>query len=81
MAKRYIFSTNQKYAPGIRRCTFCTNQMNTIDYKDLKTLKNFLNGFWKIKARYYTGVCLNHQKKLTSAIKYARDMALFPFTS
>lgn len=81
MARKNIFSTNQKHVPGKRRCTFCTNQMEEIDYKDLKTLKHFVNGFQKIKARYYTGVCLNHQKKMGNAIKRARHMALLPFTS
>ncbi|MBN1258255.1 30S ribosomal protein S18 [Candidatus Peregrinibacteria bacterium] len=80
MAK-YIFSTNQKFPPGKRRCTFCTNQMKDIDYKDVKTLKHFLNAFRKIKGHYYTGVCLNHQKKLSNAIKRARHMALVPFTN
>lgn len=81
MAKKYIFSTNQKHAPGGRRCAFCTNQMKEIDYKDLATLKHFVDGFRRIKNRYYTGVCLNHQKKLSLAVKRARHMALLPFTS
>ncbi|MFH0820365.1 MAG: 30S ribosomal protein S18 [Candidatus Peregrinibacteria bacterium] len=81
MAKKYIFSTNQKHVPGKRRCAFCTNQTDVIDYKDLPTLKHFVDGFKRIKKRYYTGVCLNHQKKLSLAIKRARHMALLPFTS
>lgn len=80
MAKKYIFSTNQKHPLGARRCTFCANQMEEIDYKDLPTLKHFIDGFKKIKNSYYTGVCLNHQKKLALAIKRARHMALVPFT-
>ncbi|MBU0577341.1 30S ribosomal protein S18 [Patescibacteria group bacterium] len=80
MAK-YIFSTNQKHPLGKRRCTFCTNQMGNIDYKDVKTLRNFISGFKKIKNRYYSGVCLQHQKKLARAIKRARHVALIPFTN
>ena len=78
---KVIFSTNQKHPLGKRRCTFCTNQIDEIDYKDLPTLKHFVDGFKKIKTRYYSGVCLNHQKKLSRAIKRARNMALLPFTS
>lgn len=74
-----IFSTNQKHALGKRRCAFCTNQIDHIDYKDLKTLRYFIDGFKRIKPRYYTGVCLRHQKALTKAIKLAREMALVPF--
>jgi len=80
MSKKVIFSTNQKMSPGKRRCTFCTSQMKDIDYKDSPTLKHFVNGFKKIKGRYYTGVCLSHQKKLSNAIKRARHLALLPFT-
>ena len=76
-----IFSTNQKHPLGKRRCTFCTNKMDNVDYKDLKTLKYFVDGFRRIKPRYYTGVCLRHQKKLTSAIKRSREMALIPFVN
>ncbi len=76
-----IFSTKQKHPLGKRRCTFCTNQMRTIDYKDVKTLKNFLNGFQKIKPRYYTGVCLRHQKALSGAMKRSREMGMMPFVN
>jgi len=76
-----IFSTNQKHPVGKRRCTFCTNQMQYIDYKDLRTLRHFIDGFQRIKARYYSGVCLRHQKALSAAIKLAREMALVPFVT
>lgn len=76
-----IFSTNQKHPLGKRRCAFCTNQMDYIDYKDLRTLRYFIDGFRRIKPRYYTGVCLKHQKKLSEAIKRSREMALVPFVN
>lgn len=76
-----IFSTKQKHPLGKRRCTFCTNQAANIDYKDVKTLKYFVNGFQRIKSRYYSGVCLRHQKRLSTSIKRAREMALIPFVN
>jgi small subunit ribosomal protein S18 len=79
--KKNIFSTKQKHPLGKRRCTFCTNQMSVIDYKDVRTLKHFINGFRRIKNRYYSGVCLRHQKELSKSIKRARHMALLPFVS
>ncbi len=81
MANAIIFSTNQKHPVGKRRCTFCTNQMKHIDYKDLRTLRYFIDGFKRIKARYYSGVCLRHQQSLSQAIKLAREMALVPFVT
>jgi len=80
MAK-HIFSTNQKHPLGKRRCTFCTNQIEYIDYKDLPTLKHFVDGFRRIKNRYYTGACLNHQKQLANAVKRARFIGLIKFTN
>lgn len=76
-----VFSTNQKYAPGKRRCYFKTNQIEYIDYKDIKTLKHFIDGFQRIKPRYYTGVTLRNQKRLSRAIKLARYMALVPYVN
>jgi len=76
-----IFSTNQKHPLGKRRCAFCTNKMEYIDFKDIKTLRYFIDGFQRIKARYYSGVCLRHQKMLSTAIKRAREMALVPFVN
>ncbi|MBU1018248.1 30S ribosomal protein S18 [Patescibacteria group bacterium] len=76
-----IFSTKQKHPLGKRRCAFCTNQMKHIDYKDIRTLKYFIDGFQRIKPRYYSGVCLRHQKVLSNAIKRSREMALIPFVN
>ncbi|MBN2086828.1 30S ribosomal protein S18 [Candidatus Peregrinibacteria bacterium] len=78
---KFVFSTNQKHQLGKRRCAFCTNQVADIDYKDVKTLRIFINGFRKIKNRYYSGVCLQHQKKLSKSIKRARHICLLPFTN
>ena len=55
--------------------------LKDIDYKDVKNLKHFIDGFKRIKNRYYSGVCLQHQKKLSNAIKRARHVALLPFTN
>ena len=76
-----IFSTKQSHPLGKRRCAFCTNQMKYIDYKDIKTLKYFINGFQKIKPRYYSGVCLRHQKMLSKSVKRSREMGLLPFVN
>ena len=79
MARKIMFSTSQKHAPGKRRCTFCANQTDYIDYKDYGTLKLFIDFMKRIKSSYYTGVCLRHQKELARSIKRARFMALVPF--
>ncbi len=80
LAKK-TFSTKQKHALGERRCSFCTNQMDNVDFKDVLTLKHFVNGFQKIKNKYHTGKCLRHQKRLAKSIKRARHVALLPFVN
>lgn len=53
--------------------------MKQIDYKDTEFLKKFLTKFNKIIPRYYSGTTLKNQKKLATAVKRARYMALLPY--
>jgi small subunit ribosomal protein S18 len=50
-----------------------------IDYKDTAFLKKFLTKFNRIIPRYYSGTSLRNQKKLATAVKQARYMALLPY--
>jgi small subunit ribosomal protein S18 len=59
-------------------CFFCVNQMD-VDYKDVRTLRRFVNFYMKILPGDRTGICAWHQRKLTQAIKRARVMALLPY--
>lgn len=57
----------------------CPLEGQNIDYKNVELLKKYITKFWKIVPRYYSGVSLKNQKKLSRAIKRARIMALLPF--
>ena len=63
-----------------RKCWFCENQVDYIDYKNIPLLLRFTTQYKKIVPRYYSGTCIKHQKKMENAIKNARIMALIPFT-
>jgi small subunit ribosomal protein S18 len=52
-----------------------------INYKDVKTLNNFVSERGKITPRRISGVCTPHQKRLSEAIKQARNIALLPFAA
>jgi len=54
-------------------------QITRIDYKDVETLKKFLNPHGKIQARRRTGLSAAGQRSLSEAVKRARFMALLPF--
>ena len=51
----------------------------SIDYKNIRLLKQFISRYGKIVPRQYTKVSLKDQKKLAAAIKNARFMGLIPF--
>ena len=61
-------------------CLFCTDKIDTIDYKDIDKLKKYVTDRGKILPKRITGTCATHQRELTKAIKKARMVALLPFT-
>jgi small subunit ribosomal protein S18 len=54
-------------------------QLQRIDYKDIETLKRFINPHGKIMPRRRTGLSAANQRALATAIKRARFMALLPY--
>ena len=62
-------------------CKFCADSSLIIDYKEIRTLRYFITERGKITPRRISGNCAKHQRKLTIAIKRARNMALLPFTT
>lgn len=62
-------------------CRFCADKKTTIDYKDVRSLRYFISERGKITPRRISGTCADHQRKLTEAIKRARNIALLPFTA
>jgi len=64
-----------------RVCKFCAEPKIDIDYKEAKILKYFISERGKIIPRRISGNCAKHQRKLTTAIKRARHIALLPYTS
>ena len=79
-------SSNSEGGPGGRKffrrkkvCTFCTEKSEAINYKDVRLLAQFVAESGKIVPRRLTGVCTPHQRRLSSAIKQARNIALLPF--
>ncbi len=61
-------------------CRFCMDKDLTIDYKDHKTLRNFVTERGKIIPRRILGTCATHQRHLCSAVKRARQIALLPYS-
>ena len=62
-------------------CKFCVEKIDAIPYRDVRTLQQFVAERGKIVPRRLTGVCTRHQRRLTRAIKQARNIALLPFAA
>jgi len=52
-----------------------------IDYKDADFLKKFLNEQGKLLPRRITGNSLKFQRKVSQAVKKARQMAILPYVT
>lgn len=62
-------------------CKFCVEKIDAINYKDVRLLSGFVAERGKIVPRRLTGVCTPHQRRLSAAIKQARNIALLPFAA
>ena len=62
-------------------CRFKKSGIKYIDYKDPSFLKQFINDQGKILPRRLTGTSLKFQRKVSTAIKRARHLALLPYQS
>jgi small subunit ribosomal protein S18 len=55
-------------------------RIDYIDYKDVKLLQAFVAENGKILPRRLSGLSAYQQRKITEAIKRARNIALLPYT-
>ncbi|RKT83593.1 small subunit ribosomal protein S18 [Saccharopolyspora antimicrobica] len=52
-----------------------------VDWKDTALLRKFLSDRGKIRSRRVTGLTVQEQREVATAIKNAREMALLPYPS
>ena len=62
-------------------CRFRKARIKFIDYKDPEFLKKFLNKQGKILPRRITGTSVKFQRKVATAVKRARHLALLPYVT
>ena len=73
-------SSYRKFFPPKRKfCRFCQRNVREIDYKNVDILRKYVLEKGKISPRRMTGTCAYHQRKLATAIKRARLMAMIAF--
>ncbi len=62
-------------------CRFKKNGIKYVDYKDPEFLKKFLNEQGKLLPRRITGTSLKYQRRVATAVKRARQLALLPYVT
>ena len=61
-------------------CRFTAANVEQVDYKDVDTLKDFVQENGKIMPARLTGTRAHYQRQVDTAIKRARYLALLPYT-
>lgn len=72
--------TATKPAPA-RRNILLDRGLTTVDYKDTATLRLFISDRGKIRSPRVTGLTVQQQRQVATAIKNAREMALLPYAT
>lgn len=73
--------TRKQYFRRKKVCRFCVERIDNIDYKDVKLLNAFISERGRITPRRISGVCTPCQRRLSVAVKQARNIALLPFST
>jgi small subunit ribosomal protein S18 len=74
------FLSNPKIGQNRKKyCRFRKFGIKHIDYKDADFLLQFVNDQGKLLPRRITGNSLKYQRKVSTAVKRARHLALLPF--
>jgi len=60
-------------------CLLCTENIPIVTFRDSDVLRHFTSGQNKILPRRKTGTCAKHQRRLSRAIKHAREMGLLAY--
>jgi small subunit ribosomal protein S18 len=61
-----------------KKCKFCQDKVEDIDYKDIARLRKFITDRGKILPNRISATCAKHQRQVCTAIKRARHILLLP---
>ena len=81
--KRKLKEKRKQQNPLFKRkkfCRFTVAKVEQVDYKDVDTLKDFVQENGKIMPARLTGTRAHYQRQVDTAIKRARYLALLPYT-
>lgn len=78
---RYLTPLSIDTGKRKKYCRFRKVGIKYVDYKDATFLVKFLNEQGKILPRRITGTSLKFQRKVATAVKRARQIALLPYVT
>jgi small subunit ribosomal protein S18 len=64
---------------AVKKNLLATLGVAAVDYKDTAKLRMFISERGKIRSRRVTGLTVQQQRQIATAIKNAREMALLPY--
>jgi len=67
------------YSRRKKFCKFTADGIDSIDYKDVDTLRNYIMENGRMVPSRITGTSARFQRQLSDAIKIARYLALLPY--
>ncbi len=76
-----VMSNKRQFFRRRKVCKFCVDKIDYVDYKDVRLLSQFISERGRIVPRRLSGVCTPCQRRLSEAVKQARNIALLPFSS
>jgi len=76
---RYLTPLNIETTKAKKYCRFKRSGIKYIDYKDPDFLMGLVNEQGKLLPRRLTGTSLKYQRKVATAVKRARHLALMPY--
>ncbi len=78
---RYLTPLNIETTKAKKYCRFKKSGIKYVDYKDPDFLLSFINEQGKLLPRRLTGTSLKFQRKVSTAVKRARHLALLPYVA
>ncbi len=77
--KRFRSNVNKNRFSEKKKCRFCLEKLDVLDYRDPQQLHKMTNSQGKLFSRRRSGNCAKHQRMAKVAVKRARFMALIPY--
>lgn len=81
MIKKSTTSVSRRRATTLtpRNYNVSTDELNYIDYKNVRLIRRYMTRYMKIEPRRRSGLTAKQQRDMATAIKRARYMALVPY--